>query len=591
VFLTVLSLSIQTVKASETIYIRADGSIDPSTEPISSMDNVTYTFTGNINNSIVVERSHIIIDGNKYTLQGSGLGKGFDLSGVNNVTIKNTNLGTLENGREINPNYGIHLNSSSSNTISGNNITNNYYSGIYLEESSHNTIVGNNITNNYHGIWLQYSSNNTIVGNNVTNSDFSLPFPPIPTRTHGIELAFSSSNLLRNNVMADSDFNFGVLGGALSDFVNDVDTSNSVDGKPMYYWISRRDIDVPSDAGYVALVNCTNVRIENLTLTKNMQGILLAYTNYTTIVGNNITNNWNGILLWYSSNYNDVFGNNVTANNGVGISFAMCANNTASGNNIADTDNFGIYLEESSNNSISGHKITDNRFGIYVKYSSNNTIVGNDVTNNEYGLGIWISSDNLVYHNDLVNIAGQVYTANSVNVWHDSVEGNYWNDYSGVDTSHDGIGDTPYIIDENNKDNYPLMGMFCSFNTSLGKHVNVVSNSTIEDFEYFESNNTIKMHVTGLEGIGFCRVCFPKLLFCPHCLPYITAVINDGLTPVLYDNYTLHENATHKWIYFAYEHSTHEINIIPEFPSFLILPLFMIATLLAVIVYRRKYTR
>jgi len=32
-------------------------------------------------------------------------------------------------------------------------------------------------------------------------------------------------------------------------------------------------------------------------------------------------------------------------------------------------------------------------------------------------------------------------------------------------------------------------------------------------------------------------------------------------------------------------------NIIPEFPSFLILPLFMIATLLAVIVFRRKRTR
>ncbi len=30
--------------------------------------------------------------------------------------------------------------------------------------------------------------------------------------------------------------------------------------------------------------------------------------------------------------------------------------------------------------------------------------------------------------------------------------------------------------------------------------------------------------------------------------------------------------------------------IVPEFPSFLILPLFMIATLLAVIIYRRKHS-
>ena len=33
-----------------------------------------------------------------------------------------------------------------------------------------------------------------------------------------------------------------------------------------------------------------------------------------------------------------------------------------------------------------------------------------------------------------------------------------------------------------------------------------------------------------------------------------------------------------------------DLDSIPEFPSFLILPLFMIATLLAVIIYRRKHS-
>jgi outer membrane protein assembly factor BamB len=55
-----------------------------------------------------------------------------------------------------------------------------------------------------------------------------------------------------------------------------------------------------------------------------------------------------------------------------------------------------------------------------------------------------------------------------MNVWDDSYPsgGNYWSNYAGTDlysgpyqniTGSDGIGDTPYIIDANNRDNYPLM--------------------------------------------------------------------------------------------------------------------------------------
>jgi len=87
-----LVFNIQPVKASGTIYIRADGSVDPPTANITRVDNVTYAFTDNINDSIVVERDSIVVDGAGYILQGWGGGTGISLLGRCNVTIKNMEI-------------------------------------------------------------------------------------------------------------------------------------------------------------------------------------------------------------------------------------------------------------------------------------------------------------------------------------------------------------------------------------------------------------------------------------------------------------------------------------------------------------------
>ena len=54
-------MNVPVARAGGTIYIKADGSIDPPTAPITTGDNITYTFADNIFDEIVVERSNIII--------------------------------------------------------------------------------------------------------------------------------------------------------------------------------------------------------------------------------------------------------------------------------------------------------------------------------------------------------------------------------------------------------------------------------------------------------------------------------------------------------------------------------------------------
>jgi len=191
-------LNVPLVKGDDgTIYIRADGTIDPPTAPISTLDNVTYTLTDNITSSgdgIIVERDDIIIEGDGYTLQGSGVySKGIDLTARSNVTIKNTRIMAFHRG--------IYLYSSSGNSISGNNITNNSYGIELLSSSNNNSVIGNNITANWHGIKLSNSSNNnTVYGNNITaNNEF------------GIWLdSYSNNNSISGNNIANHMYGIGV---------------------------------------------------------------------------------------------------------------------------------------------------------------------------------------------------------------------------------------------------------------------------------------------------------------------------------------------------------------------------------------------
>ena len=457
--------NVQRAKASGTIYIRADGSIDPPTVPISSVDNVTYTFTDNIYNSIALERNNTVLDGAGYMIQGTGSGTGIDLNERTNVTIKNVKINAFHDG--------IRLRRSFNNTVSGSDITANNSTGIFLDDSS---------------------TYNSISGNNIMANDWA-----------GIELIGSSSNR---------------------------------------------------------------------------------------ISGNKITNNGVGIVGSASSN-NSISGNNITANN-VGE---------------------GIWLSSGDNNSIFGNDIIKNKDDGIVIAGSNNRIFGNNIiANNYYGIAI-LSSDsqsNLICHNNFVNNDIQAYISNSANVWDDGYPsgGNYWSNYvstdlkSGLDqneTGSDGISDSaitipPYpVID--NVDHYPLMGMYSDFNVTyftppLVSHtcdVTVISNSTVSDFVapiWIEHPEVIflEFNVIGAEGsTGFCRVSFPTAMM--NGTYHVT--VNGTEIP-----YTLLScsDTNDTYLHFTYTHSTETVIITPEFPSFIILPLFMIAPLLAVIVYRRKRT-
>jgi len=233
----------------------------------------------------------------------------------------------------------------------------------------------------------------------------------------------------------------------------------------------------------------TNVTIMNVKVKAFYYGISLSGSSNSSIVRNNMAENDYCILLSASSNYNSIVANNVT-DNGLGIWLAFSSDNNVEGNNITNSqigvevypssnhnsifannianNNWGIFLSQSSNNSISRNNITNSsEHGIMVSQSSNYHIYENNITNNYQGISIDHSSNQYIYHNNFINNIQQVFSS-GLNVWDDGYPsgGNYWSDYTGIDlysgpyqneTGSDGMGDTPYAIDANNTDHYPLM--------------------------------------------------------------------------------------------------------------------------------------
>jgi parallel beta-helix repeat protein len=125
----------------------------------------------------------------------------------------------------------------------------------------------------------------------------------------------------------------------------------------------------------------------------------------------------------------------------------------------------GVLLTWSNNTIIASNSLRSNQAGIWLVVSSGNTLRDNTIGNsNMFGIYLDRSNNSLIFHNNLLgNTPPSInpWTSNSTSTWDNGYPsgGNYWSDYKGTDSNGDGIGDTPYVIDENNTDRYPLMNI------------------------------------------------------------------------------------------------------------------------------------
>jgi parallel beta-helix repeat protein len=278
------------------------------------------------------------------------------------------------------------------------------------------------------------------------------------------------------------------------------------------------------DAHGIYLWFSSGSKLSGNVLTKTSYGIGLYFSHENTLSSNTITNNTgSGIHLWNSSG--NILSDNMLKNNeNSGISFGdLCSGNTLSSNNITNSY-WGIQHYMSSSNTFSGNIIRDSWYGIdLMSGSSDSTLSNNTIANNEFGIILYGASGNFICHNNFVNNTSQVISYLCTNIWDDGYpsSGNYWSDYSDVDRccgpdqdipGKDGIWDHPYVIDENNTDNYPLVKPYKLGNLSV---------SIYTDKHSYHAGETIHLglEVTNPDSVKY--VCFAVWVELPDNSTYL----------------------------------------------------------------------
>ena len=393
-----------------------------------------------------------MVDGASYTLEGGHIW----LENRRNVTIKNIEIIRSDEGVRI---MGNSINNSiienkiseiktstgnaiwiylgaSNNTISGNIISNNSV-GIKVDMSGSTTISENYISSNGMGIWLS-GNQNRIVRNEIINNDV------------GVRDFVGGNFIQHNNFVNNSNFGIFLEGAGYNNIIGNTVIGNNVG---------------------INIRTCMNNLITQNNVSHNHNAGISSFRSEKDVITNNsITDNGGNGIETESSIVSCIISENEILNNGLnGFQMDWTSNTTITENEIQNCSENGIRFFESRNNTISKNNIEDNKAsGIYLHtYSFLNLITLNNITSNsEFGINNGQHAlVNLIHHNNFIDNGNQTTTypgETNGRGWDNGFPsgGNYWSDYNGTDSNGDGIGDAPYIINENNQDNYPLMDAF-----------------------------------------------------------------------------------------------------------------------------------
>jgi len=192
------------------------------------------------------------------------------------------------------------------------------------------------------------------------------------------------------------------------------------------------------------------------------------------VTANNASNNGHGGIYVVGSGGNMSFkANDVFSNSLFGIYVIGIDDVTVDANRVSSNGMGGIAFDWCNRCLVTANNVSNHQTGILLGDSTDSSITANNVAGNGLGISLERSVGILVHHNSILGNTVQASDDRGPeNVWDDGYPsgGNWWSDYAGVDICSgpnqdicpdpDGIGDTPYVIDSESRDRFPLMAPY-----------------------------------------------------------------------------------------------------------------------------------
>ncbi|MCK5037690.1 MAG: right-handed parallel beta-helix repeat-containing protein [Thermoplasmata archaeon] len=177
----------------------------------------------------------------------------------------------------------------------------NDFNGFMATECTNITIENSTASYNWnYGLRFTLSDNCNISNSNIFSNDFP---------SYGLFIDDSLNfNITSNTFMYDG---IQISSPIINEWTSHhIDTSNTVDGKPIYFMKDQIGGSVPTGAGQVIMANCTGMTVENQVISNGADGLTLAFSDNNTITNNSFVNNMRGVHLTYDSYNNTIFLNN-----------------------------------------------------------------------------------------------------------------------------------------------------------------------------------------------------------------------------------------------------------------------------------------